>query len=122
MLLKNTPDERILKKTIKAIDMGLLMGNEFRNELTKAASLLCKILQQYSIGITIKEICLSNKINIFLCIESPVLLCNNAKANSKNCTLHRTGDRVATLHQPSLETFLRDFLKPQLPVKITGKV
>lgn len=36
----------MLKKTIKAIDMGLLMGNAFRNELTVAASLLCKALQQ----------------------------------------------------------------------------
>lgn len=122
MLLKNAPDERMLKKTIKAIDMGLLMGNEFRNELTKAASLLCKTLQQYSIGITIKKIYLSNKIKMILFIESPVFLCNNNKSNSENCKLHRTGDHVPTLHQPSLETFLRDFFKPQLPVKITGKV
>lgn len=111
----------MLKNAIKAIDMGLLMGNEFRNELTKAASLLCKTLQQYSIGIKIKVIYLSNKINMYLCIDSPLLLCYD-KSNSKNCKLYRTGDHVPTLHQPSLETFLRDFFKPQLPVKITGKV
>jgi len=45
--------ERMLKNTIKAIDMGLLMGNEFRNELTVAASLLCKALQQNISGIQI---------------------------------------------------------------------
>lgn len=39
-----------LRQTIQAIDMGLLMGNAFRNELSKAASLLCKILQQESVG------------------------------------------------------------------------
>jgi len=49
--LKTACDERMLKKAIKAIDMGLLMGNEFREELTKAASLLCKSLQHYSYGI-----------------------------------------------------------------------
>jgi len=42
--------------------------------------------------------------------------------NDNNFELHRIGDSVPILHQPSLETFLRDFLKPQLPVKITGKV
>jgi len=47
--------ERMLKNTIKAIDMGLLMGNEFRNELTVAASLLCKALQQNYSGIKIKS-------------------------------------------------------------------
>jgi len=49
--LKTACDEKMLKKTIKAIDMGLLMGNEFKNELTKAASLLCKSLQHCSSGI-----------------------------------------------------------------------
>lgn len=43
----------MLKKTIKAIDMGLLMGNAFRNELTIAASLLCKALQHTFLGIQI---------------------------------------------------------------------
>jgi len=42
-----------LKKTVKAIDMGLLMGNAFRNELSMAASLLCKALQQTFSGIKI---------------------------------------------------------------------
>jgi len=51
--LKTGNDERMLKKTIKAIDMGLLMGNSFRNELTVAASLLCKALQQTFSGIKI---------------------------------------------------------------------
>lgn len=52
-MLKTAYDERTLKNTIKAIDMGLLMGNVFRKELTIAASLLCKTLQQYYIGIQI---------------------------------------------------------------------
>jgi len=51
--LKTENDERMLKKTIKAIDMGLLMGNAFRNELTVAASLLCKALHQTIPGIKI---------------------------------------------------------------------
>lgn len=55
-------------------------------------------------------------------IESPVSICNKYKSNENNCALHRTGVQVPTLHQPSLETFLRDFLKPQLPLKITGKI
>lgn len=50
-MLKTAHNENTLKTIIKAIDMGLLMGNEFRNELTKAASLLCKALQYYSLGI-----------------------------------------------------------------------
>lgn len=55
-------------------------------------------------------------------IESPVSICKNYESNESNCILHRTGDYVPTLYQPSLETFLRDFLKPQLPLKITGKI
>ncbi|XP_015379377.1 PREDICTED: lysine-specific demethylase 8 [Diuraphis noxia] len=100
LLLKTGNDERMLKNTIKAIDMGLLMGNEFRNELTVAASLLCKALKQN-------------------CFEVPVKLCDNGVSDS-NCALHKNGDHVPTLHQPSLETFLRDFLKSKTPVKITG--
>jgi len=49
-------------------------------------------------------------------------VCNIDESNDNNCALHRIGDQVPTLHQPSLETFLRDFLKQQLPVKITGRV
>lgn len=41
---------------------------------------------------------------------------------SNNSILHGIDDHAPTLHQPSLETFLRDFLRPQVPVKITGKV
>lgn len=41
---------------------------------------------------------------------------------SSNSILNGIDDYVPTLHQPSLETFLRDFLRPQVPVKITGKV
>lgn len=47
---------------------------------------------------------------------------NNNTLNDNNCILDKTGDPIPTLYQPSLETFLRDFLKPQLPVKITGKI
>lgn len=50
-MLKTSYNQDILKLTIQTIDMGLLMGNEFRDELSKAASLLCKVLQQDLIGI-----------------------------------------------------------------------
>jgi len=52
LLLKtaHSKDERLLKQTIQAVDMGLLMGNAFRNELSKTASLLCKVLHQNSAG------------------------------------------------------------------------
>lgn len=50
LLLKIAHDESMLKKAINAVDMGLLMGNEFRNELTKTASLLCKTLQANYVG------------------------------------------------------------------------
>lgn len=103
LLLKTANDERILKKTIKAIDMGLLMGNAFRNELTIAASLLCKALQQTF-------------------VEVPVKLCDNSKSNNNSCAFHRIGDHVPILHQPSLETFLRDYLKSKKPIKITGNM
>lgn len=49
-MLKIGCDEITLKKAIRAIDMGLLMGNEFRSELTKTASLLCKALKHDYIG------------------------------------------------------------------------
>lgn len=102
LLLKTGNDERMLKKTIKAIDMGLLMGNEFRNELTVAASLLCKALHQ-----TFSEV--------------PVKLCDN-RESFNSCEFRKNGNHVLTLHQPSLETFLRDFLKSKTPVKITGNM
>lgn len=41
---------------------------------------------------------------------------------SSNSILNGIDDYVPIIHQPSLETFLRDFLRPQVPVKITGKV
>lgn len=41
---------------------------------------------------------------------------------SSNSIHNGIDDYVPTVHQPSLETFLRDFLRPQVPVKITGKV
>lgn len=114
----------MLKETIKAIDMGLLMGNAFRNELTKTASLLCKILQQYYIGTQIIEVmCFRSKNNSYvLFLESPALVYNENELNDNSYTLRRIGDHVPTLNQPSLETFLRDFLKPKVPVKITGNV
>uniref|UniRef100_A0A2S2PPD3 JmjC domain-containing protein 5 n=1 Tax=Schizaphis graminum TaxID=13262 RepID=A0A2S2PPD3_SCHGA len=102
LLLKTANDERMLKKAIKAIDMGLLMGNAFRNELTIAASLLCKALQQNF-------------------LEVPVKLCDNSRSNN-SCAFHKIGDHVPTLHQPSLETFLRDYLKSKKPIKITGNM
>ncbi|XP_027848509.2 bifunctional peptidase and arginyl-hydroxylase JMJD5 isoform X1 [Aphis gossypii] len=103
LLLKTANDERMLKKTIKAIDMGLLMGNAFRNELTIAASLLCKALQQTF-------------------VEVPVKLCDYSKSNNNSYAFHRIGDHVPILHQPSLETFLRDYLKSKKPIKITGNM
>lgn len=57
-----------------------------------------------------------------LCLDSPVIVCNIDESNDNKCALRRIGDHVPTLNQPSLETFLRDFLKPQLPLKITGRV
>jgi len=53
-------------------------------------------------------------------LEVPVKFYDNKESDS-SCVLHRNGDHVPTLHQPSLETFLRDFLKSKIPVKITGK-
>ncbi|VVC33352.1 JmjC domain [Cinara cedri] len=104
LLLKTSNNEIALKKTIKAIDMGLLMGNSFKNELTQAATLLCKALQLYN------------------SVSPAALVCNDNKSNDNNCTLDRTGDHILTIHQPSLETFLRDFLQPKIPVKITGNM
>jgi len=49
----------------------------------------------------------------------PVKLCDNRETDGR-CAFRRNGDHVPTLHQPSLETFLRDFLKSKIPVKITG--
>lgn len=67
-----------------------------------------------------------NKNNTILCVELPKLVCSIEKCKDdvqvNHRTFHRIGDKVPISHQPSLETFLRDFLTPQLPVKITGNV
>lgn len=53
-------------------------------------------------------------------LEVPVKSCDNSKSNNNSCAFHRIGDHVPILHQPSLETFLRDYLKSKKPIKITG--
>lgn len=68
LLLKIAHDESMLKKAINAVDMGLLMGNEFRKELTKTASLLCTTLQENYIG---RYIIFQNVFNIW----SPKINC-----------------------------------------------
>lgn len=110
----------MLKKAINVVDMGLLMGNEFRNELTKTASLLCKTLQKNYIGIQYLKMCLFTYSKMFLFLDSPALIYKNSNLNDINHTFDKIGNYVPTIHQPSLETFLRDFLKPKLPVKISG--
>lgn len=59
---------------------------------------------------------------MFLCLESPSLICKTSKLDDTKCTHHIIGDNVPKINQPSLETFSRDFLKPKIPVKITGRV
>lgn len=54
-----------------------------------------------------------------LCLEFPLVVYNNDKSICKHHNI--IGDCILTLHQPTLETFLRDFLKPQIPIKITGE-
>ncbi|XP_050428165.1 bifunctional peptidase and arginyl-hydroxylase JMJD5-like isoform X2 [Adelges cooleyi] len=101
LLLQSSYDEEVIKKAIKAIDMGLLMGNEFREELTKAATFLCNALQ--------------TNLNVL----EPQAVINN-KCPSNNDILHQIGKEIPIINIPSLETFFRDYFKPKLPVKITG--
>ncbi|XP_050531961.1 bifunctional peptidase and arginyl-hydroxylase JMJD5 [Daktulosphaira vitifoliae] len=102
LLLNCSQNEDSIKKAIKAVDMGLLMGNSFRDELTEAATFLCKILQPNTNFI-------KDQIEIPKHLNDECILGHFDKIMS-----------ISTSEQPSLETFYRDYLKLKIPVKITG--
>uniref|UniRef100_A0A1B6KNU3 JmjC domain-containing protein n=2 Tax=Graphocephala atropunctata TaxID=36148 RepID=A0A1B6KNU3_9HEMI len=91
-----------LEQAVKTADLGLLLGNSHRQQLTTAAKLLSEVINQ---------------------AEPPVEAGgggNRAMTSSDAPKLQVVTDPIKVLHSPSLETFSSQHFYPRLPVQITG--
>ncbi|XP_046686991.1 bifunctional peptidase and arginyl-hydroxylase JMJD5-like [Homalodisca vitripennis] len=89
-----------LKQAVKTADLGLLLGNSHRDQLTSAAKVLSEAINQAEpkLGSSVHETLQSSDIPHLQVVTDPIV----------------------ELHSPSLETFSSQHFYPRVPVKITG--
>ncbi|XP_072153663.1 bifunctional peptidase and arginyl-hydroxylase JMJD5-like [Bemisia tabaci] len=104
--LSSVEDEKDIKgplqNSLKSADMGLLLGADFREELTNIAHILSSTLHTDS----------SN--------QSPQAISIEKEAGSFNPTNQIHYNELTVLECPSMEFFHFHHFKPRIPVKISG--